>query len=162
MNIIVSPRSHPTHSSRFEPLDSTPGIGNSLRAHSHPRRTTEATPALSREGPAGTRPGTNETRTIREETHRGYQEKCKGWSTGQHSEKRSCGSLVLTLGPECVQSDGQGPRPDTTLRPKVLPNANTASGGWSTYTNPAVKPTNGGSHARGHSGTFLPIAYLTR
>ena len=54
MNIIVSPRSRPTHSRLFEFLSSILGLGNPLWAHGHPGRTTEATPALSRKGPART------------------------------------------------------------------------------------------------------------
>jgi len=68
------------------------------------------------------------------------------------------GPLSLTLGLECVQSHGEGSGPDTTLRPEVLPNADPASGCWPTYTNSTVEPTNGGGHARSHSGTLLPIA----
>ena len=85
MNIIVSPQSHPTLPPLFEPLSSTFRLGNSLRAHRHPRRATEATPALSRESPAGTRPGADETRAIRKETHCGHQEERKGWPAGQLS-----------------------------------------------------------------------------
>lgn len=62
------------------------GLGNTIWAHRHPRRTAEATPAIAREGSTRTRPRENEIGTVREETHLRYQEERKGWTTGQLSE----------------------------------------------------------------------------
>ena len=99
--------------------------GNSVWSHCNASRAAEATSAFSGQGAAGTRPRTCKARTKRKETDYRYQEKRKGWPNGIQIVY---GSSQNSYSTGSMQSNGKGSRPNTKIRPKVLPDAHTASG----------------------------------
>jgi hypothetical protein len=143
-------------------------VGNSVRTDGHPSRKAAAASTSAGQSSTRARPRTDETRTAREETSDGYQEKCESWPDGKlytsayicienEMSIDSCppasladllGRLIYLILSERVQSYGEGSRSNKELRSTILPDANSTTSCWSEITDFAQQSTNGGRDAR--------------